>query len=177
MNLAIKYLPKYTIKDYENWEGEWELIEGIAYALASPSFKHQRVVGKLFRFLDEAIEGRCESCVAGIDTDYIIDNHTVVRPDVYIICEKVKNKILKPPQIIFEVVSESTGEKDEGLKKELYEREGVKYYVLVYPELKKARIFKLEGRKYLKVFEAVEDTYTFELENCRISLNFSKVWS
>ena len=177
MHLAVKYLPGYTIRDYEKWEGDWELIEGIAYALASPSFKHQRIAGKLFRFLDETIEDECKDCVVGIDTDYVIDDHTVVRPDVYVICEKVENRILKAPQIIFEVVSETTSEKDEGLKKELYEREGVKYYVLVYPELKKARIFKLEGGKYRKVFEAIEDTYSFELENCKITLDFSKIWS
>jgi Uma2 family endonuclease len=176
MNLAIKYLPKYTLKDYEKWEGNWELIEGIAYALASPSVKHQRTVGKLFRFLDEAIEKECKNCLVGIDTDYIIDEHTVVRPDVYVTCEKVGEKLLKAPKIIFEVVSESTSEKDEGLKKELYEREGVEYYVLVYPEIKKARIFKLEEDKYKKVLDATEDTFTFNLAECKITLDFSKVW-
>ena len=56
MSLALKYPPRYTIKDYLTWEGDWELIEGIPYALASPSFKHQRIVGKIFRYLDEALE-------------------------------------------------------------------------------------------------------------------------
>ena len=177
MNLALKYPPKYTIRELESWEGEWELIEGIPYALASPSFKHQRTVGKIFRFLDEALEKGCSGCVAGIDTDYVIDEHTVVRPDVYVTCEKIKERILKPPEIIFEVVSESTSEKDEKLKKELYEREGVGYYVLVYPDLKKARVFKLEGGRYFKVFEAVEDVYSFSLKDCNIQLNFSKVWN
>jgi len=176
MNLAIKYLPKYTLKDYEKWEGDWELIEGIAYALASPSVEHQRTVGKLFRFLDEAIEKECKGCIVGIDTDYVIDEHTVVRPDVYVICDKVKDRILKAPRIIFEVVSESTSERDEGLKRELYEREKVEYYVLVYPDLKKARIFKLEGDRYKKVLDATEDTFTFNLKGCNLSLDFSKIW-
>jgi len=48
--------------------------------------------------------------------------------------------------------------------------------VLVYPDLRKARIFKLEGRKYRKVFEAVEDAYSFSLKDCNIHLNFSKIW-
>ncbi len=177
MNIAIKYLPRYTIKDYEKWEGNWELIEGIVYALSSPLFKHRRVAGKLFRFLDEALEKSCKNCVVGIDTDYVIDEHTVVRPDVFVTCDKVENKLLKAPQIIFEIVSETTSDRDEGLKKELYERENVKYYVLVYPELKKARIFKLINGKYQKVFKATEDKYIFEIRNCKFPLDFSKVWS
>ena len=39
--LTKKLLPRYTVKDYERWDGDWELIEGVPYALASPSFRHQ----------------------------------------------------------------------------------------------------------------------------------------
>jgi len=52
----------------------------------------------------------------------------------------------------------------------------VEYYVLVYPEIKKARIFKLEEDKYKKVLDATEDTFTFNLAECKITLDFSKVW-
>ncbi len=176
MSLALKYPPRYTIKDYLTWEGDWELIEGIPYALASPSFKHQRIVGKIFRYLDEALEKKCPNCVVGIDTDYIVSEDTVLRPDVFITCEKVEDKLLKPPKVIFEVISPSTREKDEKLKKELYEREGVLYLVLVYPDLKKARIYKLTERGYKKVFDAVRDKFTFELNGCNVELDFSKVW-
>ncbi|GEM_PF-7017540 len=98
------------------------------------------------------------------------------RPDVFITCEKVEDKLLKPPKVIFEVISPSTREKDEKLKKELYEREGVLYLVLVYPDLKKARIYKLTERGYKKVFDAVRDKFTFELDGCNVELDFSKVW-
>ncbi len=29
MNLALRYPPRYTIKDYLQWEGDWELVEGV----------------------------------------------------------------------------------------------------------------------------------------------------
>ena len=176
MNLALKYPPRYTIKDYLRWEGDWELIEGVPYALASPSFKHQRVVGKIFRYLDEALEKECPDCVVGIDTDYIVSEDTVLRPDVFINCEEVEDRLLKPPKVVFEVISPSTREKDEKLKRELYEREGVLYLVLVYPDLKKAKIYKLTDRGYKKVFDAVRDKFSFELDGCKVELDFSKVW-
>lgn len=48
MELAKKYPPRYTYEGYKRWEGDWELIEGVPYAMApSPSGKHQRVVAEL----------------------------------------------------------------------------------------------------------------------------------
>ncbi len=40
--LKIEYLPKYKYDDYKQWEGKWELIHGIPYAM-SPAlgFEHQ----------------------------------------------------------------------------------------------------------------------------------------
>lgn len=176
MNLALKYLPKYTLKDYESWEGDWELIEGIPYALASPTFEHQRIVLRIARFLDEELEQKCPTCTIGIDTDYIIDEHTVVRPDVFIVCGKVEKKIYRTPEVIFEVVSENTAEKDEKLKFELYEREGVEYYIIVFPSIKKAKVYKLRDGKYKKLTDLIDDTLELELEDCKIHLDFSKVW-
>ena len=177
MNPALKYPPKYTVKDYKRWEGDWELINGIPYALASPSFKHQRIVGKIFRYLDKVLEEKCPECVAGIDTDYIVSEDTVLRPDVFVTCDKVEEKLLKPPKVIFEVISPSTREKDEKLKKEIYESEGVPYLVLVYPDLGKAKIYRLTDRGYKKVLDAIEDKFTFDLNGCKVEFDFSKIWN
>jgi hypothetical protein len=39
MSSAVKILPHYTYVEYEQWEGQWELIEGIPYAMSPlPSF-------------------------------------------------------------------------------------------------------------------------------------------
>ncbi len=34
MSSGIKILPHYTYEDYCQWEGRWELIEGIPYAMS-----------------------------------------------------------------------------------------------------------------------------------------------
>jgi len=176
MALALKYLPRYTVKDYEKWEGDWELIEGVPYALASPTFEHQRTVLKIARFLDEQLEYKYPQCAVGIDTDYVINEHTVVRPDVFIVCGKVEGKILKTPRVIFEVVSENTSEKDERLKFELYEREGVEYYVIVFPSLKKAKAYRLFDGRYRKIKDVVREALEIKMRECDIVLDFSKIW-
>ena len=176
MDLALRYLPRYTIKDYERWEGDWELIEGVPYALASPSFEHQRIVGRIFRFLDEQLEEKCPECKVGIDTDYVIDEHTVVRPDVFVVCGEVKGKILNTPRVIFEVVSEGTAEKDERLKFELYEREGVEFYVIVFPSLRKAKAYRLLNGKYVKLMDIITNNLEIDLKDCLISVDFRRIW-
>ena len=49
MAIAQKYLPNYTYADYCQWEGQWELIEGIPYAMSPlPIIIHQIVNGNLY---------------------------------------------------------------------------------------------------------------------------------
>jgi len=165
-------LPRYTVEDYKHWEGDWELIEGIPYAGApSPYGKHQRIS----LLIAGQIEEQLEECFAYPALDWIVDWHTVVRPDLFVICKRVDEHLKEPPEVVFEVVSKSTAFKDEKVKFSLYEREGVKYYALFYPELRKARVFKLEGGRYQKVFDGEEGEITFETE-CPFKVNLSRIW-
>jgi hypothetical protein len=44
MPIAEKFRPFYTYEDYCQWEGRWELIEGLPYAMSPlPIPAHQRV--------------------------------------------------------------------------------------------------------------------------------------
>lgn len=174
--LAEKYLPRYTVEDYVKWEGDWELIDGIAYALApSPSAGHQNISGLIFRYISEQLESCSEGCKVFFELDWIVDEHTVVRPDVVVVCEKVEDFIKTTPEVIFEVVSPNTAQKDEKLKFCLYERERVPYYALVYQNLKKVRIFKLKEGKYEKVFEGERGTFRFDIK-CPFEIDFDWVW-
>jgi len=41
---SFRILPNYTYEDYLNWEGSWEIIDGIAYAMSPmPSTAHQKI--------------------------------------------------------------------------------------------------------------------------------------
>ena len=44
MPLALRDEFKYSYKDYKNWEGDWELIDGLPVAMApAPMVKHQKL--------------------------------------------------------------------------------------------------------------------------------------
>ena len=176
MDLARQYLPHYTVEDYANWQGDWELIEGIPYAMApSPTWKHQRVSGLIFKQIEEQIENCPERCYVCQEVDWIICEDTVVRPDILVVCNEVEEYVRTTPEVIFEIVSKSTAFKDEKLKFELYQREKVNYYVLVYPNLKKLRVFKLKDGKYEKLSECDRGSLTFNVK-CKFSIDVDLLW-
>ena len=178
MGLADRYLPYYTVEERNKWQGDWELIEGIPYALASPSLQHQRIVKNLLVEINKYLEN-CDisECEVIPDVDYYISEDTVVRPDIMVICGSLKEKITTTPKIIFEVVSPNSVRMDEHIKFELYEREGVEYYCLVYSveDRKHVKIFHLENGKYRKVFETIDEIFEFSINSCKLSVDFSKI--
>ena len=43
-----EYLPNYTYDDYKNWEGNWEVIYGVPYAMSPAAMiKHQAISNKI----------------------------------------------------------------------------------------------------------------------------------
>ena len=178
MLLKKRHLPKYTVKDYEKWEGDWELVEGIPYALASPSFRHQRILVILSMLLElqlEEIED-CRDCKITIGTDYIVDEHTVFRPDLALVCNNTDEKITNPPTLVAEVVSPSSKNMDEEIKPMYYAREGVKYYLLIYPESGEMFLKTLkEDGKYST--EKVKENIEIPIKgNCKLQLDPNEVW-
>jgi Uma2 family endonuclease len=173
-NLA--YIESYSKEDYYQWEGDWELVYGTPYAMApSPMVSHQYINGKIYRQLDEVLE-RCPLCSALFETDVEFGEDTVVRPDAMVLCFKPTERVTKAPTAIFEIISKSTAKRDEQLKFELYEAEGVKYYSIVYPDVKKAKVYQLVDGRYVKVGDFTDESYTFIFKECSIDFDFSFIW-
>ncbi|MCP4156101.1 MAG: Uma2 family endonuclease, partial [bacterium] len=111
--LRIEDLPHYTYEEYAQWEGKWEIINGIPYSmLPSPSKKHQRLVGKIIRQLDRSLVN-CPNCEAFYSIDWFITNDTVVQPDALMVCDEKTDGdyVEETPDIIFEILSPSTSRK------------------------------------------------------------------
>ena len=177
---AIKkeYLPNYTYDDYKEWEGNWELIYGVPYAMApAPMIKHQAISNKIARYLDESLQ-ECKVCQALLPIDWKIDDSTVVQPDNLIICHRPQNEayISKAPKVIFEILSKSTATVDKNLKYELYEQEGVGYYIIVDPNESIAKVYELKEGRYIKLCDAYEESVDFDLNDCAFIFDFSKIW-
>ncbi len=154
MPVPLKKGARYTYQDYLTWpDGErWELIEGAAYNMTpAPSTKHQRVVwniaGRIYNYL-EAHKG-CRGFTS--PTDVVLDEHNVVQPDVFVVCDTAKigeQAVNGVPDLVIEVVSPATEVKDRREKKAVYERFGVAEYILVFPEREYVERYRLEEGRY-----------------------------
>lgn len=177
MAVKTRYLPRYTYREYEQWEGRWELIRGIPHAMSpQPSIRHQEISGVIHRQLAEALEG-CPACQPLLPVDWRLDEETVLQPDNLVVCAEVSGQYLTvPPVLIFEVLSPSTAYKDRVIKAELYAGQGVRHYVLVDPEAAVAEVFQRQGDHYQKRLDAQYDVVDFDLGACRIGFDFSRLW-
>lgn len=176
--IALELLPHYTVADYRRWEGDWELIEGIPYAMApSPTMLHQLVRIEVTHHLYEALQA-CRECRVLDETDWIVADDTAVRPDVMVICGEIESEWpTRAPSLIFEIVSPSTAIRDEKLKFDLYQREGVKHYVLVYPGRRVAKVYQLQDGRFVKRADVVRENLGFEVgSDCRIDFDFARIW-
>lgn len=176
---ALEDLPHYTYDDYIQWEGRWELIDGIPYAMApTPSFEHQDLSHKISGELYVKLKG-CEHCRGQLPVDWQITDDTIVQPDNMVICGTIVSdkKLLQTPSIIFEILSPSTSHKDRTIKYRLYEAAGVAYYVIVSPFTRSADIYHLEEGAYTIAAEVCErNAFTFVLPECTFRIDFMPIF-
>ena len=177
MSTAPKYIPHYTVADYQQWEGDWELWQGIPVAMTpSPFGPHQNCSFRITRELWAAIESaKCQAVVIQ-DVDWIISQDTVVRPDILLLCGDVPEEhVTEPPALVVEILSPSTAQRDQNEKKRLYHDNGVDYYLIVDPN-----DFSVEAyeRNEQGQFQQIEPATTYEFilcDDCHIRLNMKSI--
>lgn len=179
MSVSNRFLPNYSVDDYSQWKGDWELLDGIPVAMTpSASGNHQRVATRLTGALFNALQAKnCSQCELFYEIDWHVDNHTVVRPDIVIVCGKRVEKYLDyAPALVIEILSSSTAEKDRTVKLQLYEQQGVKYYLIADPDTKSIVLHRLISKQYVQ--EEPVNVYTFELDDsCSIPLDTDCIFS
>jgi len=136
--VQVRLPRRYTWSDYQTWpDGErWEIIAGVAYNMSpAPNTQHQKIAGHLFGMLYAKLAGlRCTPFTA--PTDVKLSEQDVVQPDVLVVCDPSKitpTHIEGAPDLVVEVLSPSTSTKDLREKLALYQRSGVREYLIVDP--------------------------------------------
>jgi Uma2 family endonuclease len=175
--VGIELIESYTYDDYKQWKGDWELIAGQPVSMApAPTIKHQTLAGKIIAQLANQLD-ECEVCEVLGEADWVIRSDTVLRPDVVVICnEPNEEHITKTPEIVVEILSPSTAKKDETYKFEIYEKEAVPYYILIYPDEGKAKLYKLKNGKFYKEGDFFTEVYKFDGLTCALELDFERLF-
>jgi Uma2 family endonuclease len=168
--------PRYTYNDYKNWKEDWELIDGYPLQfLPSASPKHSKLQVKLLTQASNSMDKNnveC-NCELFVELDWKINEETVVRPDIMIVCGKASENFLElPPTLIIEIISPSSIKKDRVIKFDLYREQGVKYYIMVDSSKETVEVFELIDNLYKQV-----NITTFQIDkNCEVTFDFDTIW-
>ncbi len=175
--LRLEDLPHYTDQDYRQWEGDWELIHGIPYAMApAPVKRHQMLTLAIGSGLLAEVSD-CPDCEVLLETDWVVRPDTVLRPDVALVCRDDNPRhIAKTPELIFEVLGPSTATRDQGLKLREYEAAGVRYYVLIDPDELRAAIHRHDGERFRLISECSTGRFDFAEVYCPVSMDFATLF-
>ncbi|MCC2683932.1 MAG: hypothetical protein K0R75_831 [Paenibacillaceae bacterium] len=135
----------------EKSEQRFELIDGVVYNLASPTFDHQRIVGDLLVIFHNWFKGKsCAVLVSPFDVTLFKseDNPSVVQPDLLVVCDRhnvdTKGKYRGTPDLVVEVLSVSTRSKDMLVKLDLYMQSGIREYWVINPINEEIHVYKFE---------------------------------
>lgn len=157
----LDFSKQYTYADYLTWQfnERVELIKGWIYKMSpAPKRFHQEIEGVLHVKIWNYFENKpCKVYQSPFDVRLKRNKgqgeeiNTVVQPDICVICDTSKLDdagCLGAPDLIVEILSESTAKKDYNEKFNLYEENGVKEYWIADPANKSIEIFSLVNEKY-----------------------------
>jgi Uma2 family endonuclease len=130
-----------------------QVIDNIIYMSPAPTFEHQDIVAVIqngmFNYITRNNLGKCVQA----PIDVFLDNKNAFQPDIIFISKAnliivKEGKVRGAPDIVVEVLSKGTKDKDLGKKKIAYERNGVKEYFAVEQKTGEVYSFYLKNNKY-----------------------------
>ena len=129
-----------------------EAIEGELYVTPAPSFRHQRVSQKLeqelLRLLEAPGHGLVVHAPVGVEFP---TTHEGVQPDIVFVSSArahlISDEAIRgAPDLVVEILSPTTAHRDRGVKRKLYERQGVLEYWIVDMEAEAVEVWSFGER-------------------------------
>ena len=146
---------KLTCYDYFQLTDDrrYELLEGDLFLVPAPHLAHQQILGKLWTAIyAHAKAGRLGEVLLA-PCDVVLSESIVVQPDVVFVAGEHQGiltdaNIQGAPDLVVEILSPSTRERDLGIKRDLYARHGVREYWIVDSETKTIEVLCLRATGY-----------------------------
>jgi Uma2 family endonuclease len=131
----------------------YEILDGDLVVTASPITRHQRVSRNLFSILDRHVRAHDLGEILYAPIDVILDRHTIVVPDLVVVSNGrsaiiQRHGIVGAPNLLVEILSPSTVQRDRDTKAKLYSRFGVDCYWIVDAESEELHVYLREGASY-----------------------------
>ena len=132
---------KFTYEDYRTAppDKRYELLDGDLLVNPAPNLKHQEIESRLGSRLARFIEARGLGKFYFAPCDVVLSDTDVVQPDLLFVSLARAHLLIGgdnvrgAPDLVVEILSPGTADRDRGYKRALYAKHGVKEYWLVDP--------------------------------------------
>ena len=149
---------KLTYEDYAKTPDDerWELIDGELFRIPSPNIAHQRTSMQLTLRVASFVENRNLGEVFDAPIDVVLSDTDTVQPDLLFISNERMGIIAAlnvqgAPDLVVEIHSPSTAQRDLTIKRELYSRHGVKEYWPIDPVALTVTVLLLRDGEFVEV--------------------------
>jgi Uma2 family endonuclease len=140
-----------------------ELVDGMLLVSPLGSYRHQQLVGRSYAALLNACPSELE---ATVELNVLLSSGRLVIPDFTIVKPREAGVMFPVSDVVLvgEVFSPSTRLNDAGLKRSLYAKAGIQYYLMVDPEpgVVEATLLELQGEEYVEI--ATSEAGVLEVE-------------
>ena len=154
---------------------DYEIIEGVKFMAPSPGFGHVSVTANLVTTI--GVHARINKLGVAIADNFDVHfpDGNLFKPDfIFVSAQKAKSLFENPnstlhgiPDMVAEIFSRSTMKRDLGIKKDVYERNGVREYWIINPWGENIQVYILQDGKYYldNVYQNYSDAELSELTN------------
>ena len=148
---------KLTYADYLKTPDDehCELLHGELVMFTTPPIYHQEVLGSLLAKLAAFEREYHPGQFYPVLTDVVLSDRDVVKPDILFVSNErshilTRENVRGAPDLVVEIISPATAERDRTVKLDLYARHGVKEYWIVDPDVKTVTVL-LRGESRFEV--------------------------
>ncbi len=150
--MALSQITWQDVQQLPDDGNRYEAIEGELYVTAAPTLRHQRISRHLLLALHELLgdpdRGELFYAPTGIEFPATEEG---VQPDLVFVSSERRGILTDlwirgAPDLVVEILSPTTARRDRGVKRKLYERQGVEQYWIVDPDSETVEVWTFGQR-------------------------------
>lgn len=153
---------------------DYEIIEGVKFMASSANIRHNKLVGRMMINIGMHVAVKRLGFTFSDSLDVHFPDGTLLIPDFAFVSATNEKFVISDegatlhgvPDMVAEVFSRSTMKRDLSIKKDVYERNGVREYWIINPWSESIEVYLLRDGKYF-----LDDVYQNYSDNELAELN------